>query len=332
MKLNRRQFLDDTGKTAMAMATASAFGTAILGTQRNAVARELSTTPVIYIHGIGNQASKNDLKNQWDKALFGDKPHSQTQMAYWADILHPMPQPTVTRDFATTAASSGPPLSDEKLVTACKELVPGDTDSQQFAEELALQLLQPNVMTLHSDGRSGKFPPVPLPSRDKLYELFVKQFVRDNAAYFCELAVRKQIQQRLRYLLSEVGEPCVLVAHSQGTIIAYDVLSEPASTKLNVRLFVTLGSPLGLKVIRNQVTKPLQIPKPVTRWCNFAARFDPVAHDARLSDKYAPVGMIVDRQIDNPLHKRTDLCSAHYALGYLAAGAVQQAIVAGAGS
>ncbi|MFM7846835.1 MAG: hypothetical protein ACKPEY_21730, partial [Planctomycetota bacterium] len=49
---------------------------------------------VIYVHGIGQQALKEDLKREWDIALFGkamdgqDGRNEPTSMAYWANLMH----------------------------------------------------------------------------------------------------------------------------------------------------------------------------------------------------------------------------------------------------
>jgi len=65
------------------------------------------------------------------------------------------------------------------------------------------------------------------------------------------------------------------VAHSLGSVVAYNVLrSDPRN--LNVPLLVTVGCPLGIRAIRNQLV-PLKFPKPAHAWYNAFDTRDVVA-------------------------------------------------------
>lgn len=62
-------------------------------------------------------------------------------------------------------------------------------------------------------------------------------------------------------------DPCVIVAHSLGTVIAYNVLRE--KIKLNVDTLITLGSPLGIRTIKKYLDKPLLMPSCISNlWFN----------------------------------------------------------------
>jgi acyl-CoA synthetase (AMP-forming)/AMP-acid ligase II len=60
---------------------------------------------VIYIHGVGQQAPRDALKQQWDLALFGRDLGTRSRMAYWADLLHP-PSAASVRPGAARAATT----------------------------------------------------------------------------------------------------------------------------------------------------------------------------------------------------------------------------------
>ena len=92
----------------------------------------------------------------------------------------------------------------------------------------------------------------------------------------------------------------MLIAHSMGTIIAYDVLREIGHAKnstydpdFELAHFMTIGSPLGLPHVKAKILKergyaPVRTPSVVTeRWVNYADRKDPVALDVHLRDDYA---------------------------------------------
>lgn len=67
----------------------------------------------------------------------------------------------------------------------------------------------------------------------------------------------------------------VVVGHSLGSVVAYDVLRNTAR-QLDVSLFMTVGSPLGVGPIRRTM-KPLRFPKNVVSWYNAFDERDAVA-------------------------------------------------------
>jgi hypothetical protein len=114
----------------------------------------------------------------------------------------------------------------------------------------------------------------------------------------------------------------VVIAHSLGTVIAYDVLSEPGFAGRTVPLLVTLGSPLGYTEIQDVITKPLRLPAPVQLWANFADPLDVVALDTSLADEFQGAPRIIDARVDNPSPNN------HAACGYLAASRVRSTVTA----
>jgi hypothetical protein len=114
----------------------------------------------------------------------------------------------------------------------------------------------------------------------------------------------------------------VVLAHSLGTIVAYDVLAQlpPGS----VPVLITAGSPLGLSNVQRRIGDrtgpPAPIPASVAAWHNFADRFDPVALEATLADEFLPAGVITDTAVDN------DSLLNHDLTGYLDTAALRDAV------
>ncbi|MEU1405167.1 hypothetical protein ABZ471_22900 [Streptomyces sp. NPDC005728] len=118
----------------------------------------------------------------------------------------------------------------------------------------------------------------------------------------------------------------VLVAHSLGSIVAWETLHEGP---VPVRLLVTLGSPLGMRT----VVRPRLVPQPpctpdrVGAWLNFFDHDDPVAVRPRLEDDFGPNGTQV-----RPVSRRVDSVGfwVHPARLYLAqpgvAGPIAEAL------
>lgn len=134
-----------------------------------------------------------------------------------------------------------------------------------------------------------------------LQALGVGVFARSGLSYPLQaLAVRLVCQVR-RYLLVPAVRKCVkrrihgaigpdtqvVIAHSFGTLPAYEVLCERAE---RVPLLVTLGSPLGLpsvvKRVRPDTGSPNGSRPQVGRWVNFGAADDVVSIRQVLADHY----------------------------------------------
>jgi hypothetical protein len=96
----------------------------------------------------------------------------------------------------------------------------------------------------------------------------------DVSVYLTNSGVRSQVDRIVEKELDQ--SPCVVVAHSLGTVVAYNVLFN-ASAALDVRLFVTVGSPLGLNAVKNNLDGPLAKPVCVSRWFNARDKRDIVA-------------------------------------------------------
>jgi subtilisin family serine protease len=135
--------------------------------------------------------------------------------------------------------------------------------------------------------------------------------------------MRASVRERLR----TGGGPFVIVGHSQGSMIAYAVLCEPEFRGLDVPLLVTVGSPLGLQEVQDQLRKltGLRVPPSVGRWLNVADPLDPVALDKRLRSDFAPndrgVRIVDDLEwnADAPRHP-------HAGSGYLRTPPVRSAV------
>lgn len=143
------------------------------------------------------------------------------------------------------------------------------------------------------------------------------RFIKQVGRYFADAELRMAAQEEF---LKAVGSGAnVVVAHSLGSVIAYDVLREEPSVKMNT--LITVGSPLGLRVIRERLgvglDKAGQRPAGVGRWVNVAASEDAVATVKTLGDHYVDVE---DKQIRNSRIK------AHAAVRYLAAVPTSEAI------
>jgi hypothetical protein len=100
-------------------------------------------------------------------------------------------------------------------------------------------------------------------------------FTRDVYVYLTNDGVRRQIKAIVAAAIPD-NEPFVLLAHSLGTIVTYDILCDRGVNPKCVRL-VTVGCPLGIKAIRPWLRSPLESPACVDNWFNAFDRRDVVA-------------------------------------------------------
>jgi hypothetical protein len=102
----------------------------------------------------------------------------------------------------------------------------------------------------------------------------LETFTRDVYLYSTRSGVKTEINGIVAAALTE-SEPTVVVGHSLGSVVAYSVLREDPRA-LRVPLYITVGSPLGVRPIRDQL-KPLKFPKPAKAWYNAYDERDVVA-------------------------------------------------------
>jgi hypothetical protein len=192
---------------------------------------------------------------------------------------------------------------------------------QEFALSLSLAMATRAVPPLTLDESVTGILPLPAPVRSLLLRQLLQLLIPDAESYIFTDR-RNAIQDRLRQALDAVDGPVVVVSHSLGTMIAYDVLSEPRFVSRAVPLLVTLGSPLGYTEIQDVIARPLRIPPPVQLWANFADPLDVVTLDTSLADDFGGGSRIVDTPVDNPSPTN------HASCGYLRAPVVRSRVAA----
>jgi hypothetical protein len=127
----------------------------------------------------------------------------------------------------------------------------------------------------------------------------------------------------------DYSDRTMLIAHSMGTIIAYDVLRDIGKQYPSACIdhFVTIGSPLGMPHVRYQIAQEdanVRTPSLVNQWTNFADRRDPVAIDTHLANDFEPNSYRV--RVHDDLVSNDWGGIYHNAYGYLRTPEVSRAI------
>ncbi len=147
-------------------------------------------------------------------------------------------------------------------------------------------------------------------------EFALDSFTRDVFVYLAYSGVRRRIDAVVAPHIS--GDPCVVVAHSLGSVVGYNVLRESAHPGIR---YVTVGSPLGIKAIKTRLRPPLKMPPTATVWFNAMDDRDVVALFP-LDDRHFPTtpAIVNKTDVDNPTDDR------HGIVGYLPDPDVARAI------
>jgi len=102
-----------------------------------------------------------------------------------------------------------------------------------------------------------------LDKSNKLGEMAIEKFTRDVFLYLTNRTIRRAINEIIEDDLS--GDPCVVVGHSLGSIVGFNVLKKNPHP---VARFVTVGSPLGVKAVKRFLEKPIAMPAKTGEWYN----------------------------------------------------------------
>jgi len=285
---------------------------------------------VVYIHGIDNKPIASVLKCQWDTALFGAPMGDRTRMAYWVDRnRYPEPEKGSCADKDTLSGSV-----DRMSAQALQELGLEPETKLSSAERKIMTALEERLRKGEKQPGGVDVKVLPLPESVRLWitRRITKLFLKDVQDFFFDEHKRGLMEQSLRDRLDVGGGPFIVIGHSQGSMIAYHVLRQLKKADCDVRLFITIGSPLGIQEVQDVLGKidpgkPLAVPECVDHWLNVAERLDPVALDSHLENDYQPNSRDVKVEDHAGLMINPDWESnPHSGTGYLSLDIVRQTV------
>lgn len=163
----------------------------------------------------------------------------------------------------------------------------------------------------------------------------LKATLQDTIRYFKNV---DSVATRIRSLLADelaeawrAGRRILLIAHSLGSVIAYDTLWELSwrlNSNVKVDTFMTLGSPLGLNFSRHRLLGAhhhgaRRYPANIRRWWNLAAVGEMTALDRTFADDYKEMlklGLVEEITDDNSLFtyfRGPEGLNVHKCYGYM---------------
>lgn len=282
---------------------------ALVGLGRSVRAQPKPATRLLLIHGRDQQGKDAKLiKAEWVEALKRGGAKTGAALPARVDVAFPF-YGDLLDGYARQAQI---PLTSE--VQARGEQNDGFLRFQyEFAESIRQGAgISDDKVNAEYDGAVQERGPLNwrwvqaiLRSIDKnaggLNQATLEVFTRDVYLYTTLAGVRAEVDRLVSKELTE--EPTVVVGHSLGSVVGYSVLrNDPRS--LNIPLFVTVGSPLAVRAIRDQF-RPLRHPGRVDAWFNAYDRRDVVALYPLDADNF-PVSPAIENKgdVDNTTANR----------------------------
>ncbi len=284
---------------------------------------------IIGIHGLGNKPPKYLIEEWWRLSIYEGlkkiKSHYAEfdfELVYWADSLHPDPLNPYENDEDNELFLS------EKYESASKVK---KVKSNGIKENFINYFKKQRDKLLFNETLHVKFP--------SLTDLIIKHFFKDLDIYLTKQCVEENKSDCLAQdiirdklvdkLQKHKGKEILLIAHSMGTIVAYEVLIK-VEKEINIDTLITIGSPLGVPFIFEKLKNDkslvpgekskLKTPDNILfEWNNLADLDDKIARSADMSKLFksnlhnvAPVMEVVENDyesegIENP----------HKSFGYL---------------
>ena len=257
---------------------------------------DLASKKIIMIHGLASKPPPDFTHQLWRKSLIENIRVSNRQLArnldadaevfesaYWANVVpHHIPD---DRSYYKKLQLQVDKVIDERreikdgFHVGTKEKVGG------FFKDRGLDLVKllAGALTIKDDVMTEFLRETELYDQD--------QYIADQ--------MRAPLENALRRAWDEDREP-IIVSHSMGTFISYDVLWRFSHRKTagfkeynnkRVKMFITMGSPLGDSTVRDllfarhhQDHGQRKFPTNIDFWHNYACLGDVVAHQKNFSD------------------------------------------------
>jgi len=156
-------------------------------------------------------------------------------------------------------------------------------------------------------------------------DVVVRLFLDDIESYFGDARLHSLALDRVEDAVTEANDDVILLGHSLGSVVAYDLLQERPG--LPIRGLITLGSPLGLPTVRRRPAAR-RFPDGVARWVNVFDPRDLVTGREKLRDHYPSEDerMVEDHETEGIAPGLTDLTAPHDGKVYLSSVALARAL------
>jgi hypothetical protein len=273
----------------------------------------------IWRWGLKRDDPKNDVFPGPNPGIDFDLEGVPCVFSYYADVFYGTDYETEFGSYyeSNLEAANETEVSPENIEKLAGEIAPPQPETpreQRFLEEFERKMaMQPSPPTVpparprpkaNAPGDLEIASWLPGPAKEAIikraameayYFLFDKEYVRpaDSKKFKVRTELRRLLREALQAAQTK-AEKTILVTHSMGTMIAYDVLRNDDSCPPVDTLF-TLGSPLGVQEVQDELVatarKSVDFPAAtLRRWVNVYDPLDIVCGaDPILANDFTPV-------------------------------------------
>ncbi len=269
---------------------------------------------IVFIHGAGPQDGEQGLKETFDRALApgvavkSDVP--RYAQVFWEQSLGGSAGASLEGQLDAIATGGQPPAAAASAVLAAVagRRLPGMRPPGESADALALVTSWFELADL-LEAEAHDCAPDLLP--EWAFRKLAAKAGADVSAYLYDDEWRPLMQYPVIERLGGLADPLVVIAHSLGSILGYDVLCRSDFAGRDIRLLVTAGSPLGISNVRDKLNEgkgPGTLPTKIQRWGNFTDWHDLVpALGQQLAPFYQAPPPLKDHIVDNRARNNHDL-------------------------
>lgn len=250
---------------------------------------------IIGIHGLKNKPNRNILEKWWIQSIqnglkcIGEPSVKfDFDLVYWADLNYPEPLDEMIADEENPLYVNNPYV---KIEQDCQH------HSQVAIKKTILERVEKHIDKL-------LLKETTIPGLEKIEDFTLRKMFIDLDTYYhgtcrnlpnCS-AKEKSRERMVSILRKHESKKIMVLAHSMGSIIAFDAFTHLASD-IPIDSFLTMGSPLGVPLIMRKILQELQIPiHPQAKiptphsirkfWFNFSDLDDKICVNYNLSDDY----------------------------------------------
>ena len=284
---------------------------------------DLSNKKIIMIHGLASKPPQPITHELWRYTLTENIRVNQKQLAsnldanpqvfesaYWADFVpHHIPDdPSYYKKLRLQVEK----VVDERKAVKDKFHVGIGEAALGFFKDRGLDLIKllAGALTVKDDVMRNFLRETELYDQD--------QYIADQ--------IRNPLEDSLRRAWDSGCEP-IVISHSMGTFIAYDVLWRFAHRKTagfkkynkkKVKMFITMGSPLGDDAVRDLLFakhhkdgSKRKFPTNIDYWHNYACMGDVVSHQKNFSEVFFEPMKSLGLLSGSKKHKSIDYIDLH---------------------
>ena len=194
----------------------------------------------------------NEIIHVWPYENLGER----SRLSYWVNrIFYPVPvnasckMPDATQDPAAVSPGAMSIRAIADPAAGVEPLLPEEATRKQeraVLERIANRTLAaaPSTGSIDAADYHTRVLPLPKPLREFISRRITKAFLKDVHEFLFVPERREIMRESVLSRLRTGGGPFIVIAHSQGSMIAYDALSSlKPGDGIEIDLFVTIGSP-----------------------------------------------------------------------------------------